>query len=173
MWIRRNAPPREPPRVKIEEYADVVELVDSLDLGAVTLGKYLNSHCIIKGIKSMSRYKIYDADNNFVGEIIEDAKESASETITSGEVNWAGILGLVLLVALLWVLSLVWKALWPVIVFLCRLLWWTVRAIAFIAWWVVQEALYAFWWLVRLPFLIIFHKEAPKWWFPELIFPEW
>ena len=34
MWIRRNAPPREPPRVKIEEYADVVELVDSLDLGS-------------------------------------------------------------------------------------------------------------------------------------------
>ena len=41
-WIRRNAPPRVPPRVKIrgtKEYADVVELVDSLDLGAVTLGK--------------------------------------------------------------------------------------------------------------------------------------
>ena len=36
MWIRRKAPPRVPPRVKIEEYADVVELVDSLDLGAVT-----------------------------------------------------------------------------------------------------------------------------------------
>ena len=36
MWIRRNAPPRVPPRVKIEAYADVVELVDSLDLGAVT-----------------------------------------------------------------------------------------------------------------------------------------
>ena len=33
-WIRRNAPPRVPPRVKIEEYADVVELVDSLDLGS-------------------------------------------------------------------------------------------------------------------------------------------
>ena len=26
MWVRRNAPPRVPPRVKIEEYADVVEL---------------------------------------------------------------------------------------------------------------------------------------------------
>ena len=34
LWIRRNAPPRVPPRVKIEEYADVVELVDSLDLGS-------------------------------------------------------------------------------------------------------------------------------------------
>ena len=33
-WIRRNAPPRIPLRVKIEEYADVVELVDSLDLGS-------------------------------------------------------------------------------------------------------------------------------------------
>ena len=47
MWIRRNAPPRVPPRVKIEEYADVVELVDSLDLGAVTLVKVFSSrsHC--------------------------------------------------------------------------------------------------------------------------------
>ena len=34
MWIRLYAPPRVPPRVKIEEYADVVELVDSLDLGS-------------------------------------------------------------------------------------------------------------------------------------------
>ena len=34
LWIRRNAPPRVPPRVKIEVYADVVELVDSLDLGS-------------------------------------------------------------------------------------------------------------------------------------------
>ena len=36
-WIRRNAPPRMPLRVKIrgtKEYAGVVELVDSLDLGS-------------------------------------------------------------------------------------------------------------------------------------------
>ena len=39
LWIRRYAPPRIPLRVKIrgtKEYADVVELVDSLDLGDVT-----------------------------------------------------------------------------------------------------------------------------------------
>ena len=37
MWIRRNAPPRVPPRVKIRgtiKSAGVVELVDSLDLGS-------------------------------------------------------------------------------------------------------------------------------------------
>ena len=39
MWIKQNAPPRVPPRVKIrgaKEYAGMVELVDSVDLGAVT-----------------------------------------------------------------------------------------------------------------------------------------
>ena len=36
-WIRRNAPPRAPPRVKIEEYADVVELVDARLTADVTL----------------------------------------------------------------------------------------------------------------------------------------
>ena len=37
MWIRLGAPPRIPLRVKergTKEYADVVELVDSLDLGS-------------------------------------------------------------------------------------------------------------------------------------------
>ena len=37
MWIKRNAPPRIPLRVKIrgtKEYAGVVELVDSVDLGS-------------------------------------------------------------------------------------------------------------------------------------------
>ena len=41
-WIRQNAPPRIPLRVKIrgtKEYAGVVELVDSVDLGDVTSGK--------------------------------------------------------------------------------------------------------------------------------------
>ena len=41
-WIRQNAPPRIPLRVKIrgtKEYAGMVELVDSGDLGAVTSGK--------------------------------------------------------------------------------------------------------------------------------------
>ena len=36
-WIRRYAPPRVPPRVKIrgtKEYAGVVELADTLDLGS-------------------------------------------------------------------------------------------------------------------------------------------
>ena len=41
-WIRRNAPPRLPHRVKIRgttQYAGVVELADTYDLGAVTLVK--------------------------------------------------------------------------------------------------------------------------------------
>ena len=50
MWIEHCAPPRVPPRVKIEGikivnfqlsiiFAGVVELADTLDLGAVTSGK--------------------------------------------------------------------------------------------------------------------------------------
>lgn len=37
MWIKRNAPPRIPPRVKIRgksEYAGMAELADVLDLGS-------------------------------------------------------------------------------------------------------------------------------------------
>ena len=37
MWIKRNAPPRVSPRVKIrgtKEYAGVVELADTYDLGS-------------------------------------------------------------------------------------------------------------------------------------------
>ena len=36
-WIKQNAPPRVPPRAKmrgVTEYADVVEMVDSVDLGS-------------------------------------------------------------------------------------------------------------------------------------------
>ena len=47
-WIRQNAPPRIPLRVKIrgtKEYAGVVELVDSVDLGDVTLGKVFRFRC--------------------------------------------------------------------------------------------------------------------------------
>ena len=45
-WIRRYAPPRIPLRVKIrgtKEYAGMVELVDSGDLGTVTLEKVFYS----------------------------------------------------------------------------------------------------------------------------------
>ena len=48
MWVKRNAPPRIPLRVKIrgtKEYAGVVELADSLDLGAVTSVKVFLSRC--------------------------------------------------------------------------------------------------------------------------------
>ena len=42
LWVKQNAPPRIPLRVKmrgVTEYADVVEMVDSVDLGTVTLEK--------------------------------------------------------------------------------------------------------------------------------------
>ena len=46
MWVKRNAPPRVPPRVKIRgvtKYAGMAELADVLDLGAVTLEKVFYS----------------------------------------------------------------------------------------------------------------------------------
>ena len=45
-WIKRNAPPRIPLRVKIrgtKEYAGMVELADTLDLGAVTSVKVFST----------------------------------------------------------------------------------------------------------------------------------
>ena len=44
-WIRRNAPPRIPLRVKIEEYAGMVELVDSVDLGSTARACRFESCC--------------------------------------------------------------------------------------------------------------------------------
>ena len=48
MWIRRNAPPRIPLRVKIrgtKEYAGMVELVDSVDLGSTARACRFESCC--------------------------------------------------------------------------------------------------------------------------------
>ena len=48
--IRPSAPPRIPPRVKmrgVTEYADVVEMVDSVDLGTVTSEKVFYSTTLI------------------------------------------------------------------------------------------------------------------------------
>ena len=56
MWIKLRAPPRVPPRVKIRGFhfsADVVELVDSLDLGAVTLVKVFPSRCHWEPVRTL------------------------------------------------------------------------------------------------------------------------
>ena len=55
-WIKRNAPPRVPPRVKIRgtiEYAGVVELVDSVDLGDVTSVKVFPSRCHCEPVRTL------------------------------------------------------------------------------------------------------------------------
>ena len=44
-----NAPPRVPPRVKIEEYADVVELADTYDLGSYVV-RHAGSSPVIRTI---------------------------------------------------------------------------------------------------------------------------
>ena len=122
----------------------------------------------------MSKYKVYDEDGNFVGEFIEEAKESVSDSISSGDVNWAALLGLILLFVFLWILSIVWDfVIWPVLKFIGRLLLWLLTLAGLSAWWLLQEFIYLLWWLIRLPFMAILYKEAPEWWFPEWEFPEW
>lgn len=121
----------------------------------------------------MAKYKVYDENDNLIGEFIEDAKESVSDSLGSGEINWAAFLGLILLFVFLWILSLIWAILWPVIKFIGRLLWWLLKLIGLFAWWLLQEVAFALWWLVRLPFTTILYKETPEWWFPDWTFPEW
>ena len=56
LWIRRNAPPRVPPRVKIRgtnEYAGMVELVDSVDLGDVTSEKVFRFRCHCEPVRRL------------------------------------------------------------------------------------------------------------------------
>ena len=55
-WIRLGAPPRIPLRVKIrgaKEYAGVVELADSTDLGAVTSVKVFPPTVIAKPVRRL------------------------------------------------------------------------------------------------------------------------
>ena len=122
----------------------------------------------------MGKYNVYDEDGNFVGEFIEGAKESVGDTISSGDINWAALVGLSLLFVFLWILSLVWDyIIWPVIKFTGRLLWWLLKLAGLSAWWILHEFVYLLWWLVRLPFMAILYKEVPEWWLPNWEFPEW
>ena len=54
-WIKRNAPPRVPPRVKIrgtKEYAGVVELADTYDLGSYVV-RHAGSSPVARTISSV------------------------------------------------------------------------------------------------------------------------
>ena len=104
----------------------------------------------------MANYKVYDEFGNFVGDIIEDTRDSVSDSISGGNVNFAAALGLVLLLVFLWILWMVWKLLWPVIKFFLNLVWWLIKLV-----------LFGLWWLLRLPFTLIIFKEMPDWDFPE------
>ena len=56
MWIKQNAPPRVPPRVKIrdtKEYAGMLESVDWTDLGAVTSGKVFSARCHCEPVRRL------------------------------------------------------------------------------------------------------------------------
>ena len=96
------------------------------------------------------RLKVYDEDNNFVGEwigdFVEESKESVSESfdVSFGE----GCLALLILLAfkfpwliLVIILWLILKLMWFFIKLICRCIWW----------------------VVRLPFTLIFKKEFPVW----------
>ena len=61
-WIRLNAPPRIPLRVKIRgttKYADVVELVDSVDLGSSVFDVQVR-------VLSSAPYRVFITDLNVV-----------------------------------------------------------------------------------------------------------
>lgn len=141
----------------------------------------------------MSKFKVYDEDDNFVGEyvgeFIDDTKTNVSESFDSS--FGLGMFSLLCFVFFKfpWMLVVIvgyyiLKGIWTVSKFLGRCIWWLLKFVGFCLFWIsleaifiilwlLQEILYGIWRLLSLPFYLIFHKEAPDWWFPELLVPDW
>lgn len=130
----------------------------------------------------MAKLKIYDEDDNFLGEYVgdfiddmkDDVPDAFSESIGEGLVAFAAAL----IIKLPWLLLVVVAGfflmlLWKVVKFLLKCLAWICLMGLFCLWWLLQEILYGFLWLIRLPFSLAVDKEMPDWWVPDLLVPDW
>lgn len=130
----------------------------------------------------MSKFKIYDENDNFIGEYIGDFVEEAKDSVSdSFDVSFgSGLLTVLCVLAFKfpWLLLVIigWgilKLLWIVLKFVGRIAWWVLRFSAICLWWLLQEIVYGIWWLIRVPFTLALDKNVPYWWFPDFWFPQW
>ena len=107
----------------------------------------------------MARFKIYDEDDNFlgeyVGEFVEDAKDSVANSFA--ESTGAGLLSLVVLLVIKfpWLILVIiaWlllKAVWGIIKLVVILLWRTLQFAAPYLWIAIVAVFRSFWWLLGL-----------------------
>ena len=123
----------------------------------------------------MAKFKIYDEDDNFIGEYVGEFVEDAKDTVTESFEDSAGA-GLFAIVILLvikfpWMILVIlgWlllKAIWIVVKAVAWLLWEVLKVVLRSLWWLLGLFCLSIWWLIRLPFTWLFHKELPDWWFP-------
>lgn len=130
----------------------------------------------------MSKFKIYDENDNFIGEYIGDFVEEAKDSVSdSFDVSFGSGLFAVLCVLAFkfpWLILVIigWgilKLLWIVLKFVGRIVWWILRFSAMCIWWLLQEIAYGIWWLIRVPLTLAFDKNVPYWWFPDFWVPKW
>lgn len=130
----------------------------------------------------MSKFKIYDEDNNFIGEYIGDFVEDTRDSVSdSFDVSFGtGLLTILCILAFRfpWLIIVIigWgilKLVWIVLKFVGRNVWWILRFSTICLWWFLQEVAYGIWWLIRVPFTLGFDRDVPLWWFPKFHFPKW
>jgi hypothetical protein len=143
---------------------------DSLDLGAVTLVKAFS---LSRGNGQMAKFKIYDDNDNFigeyVGELVDEAKDKVSGTSEGGiGLGWliCLIIGGFVLYYLYVALKFICRILWISIKFIAKWLWAFVKWLLPMLWFLFIVLCVSLWWLVRLPFTWFIRKEIPEWWMP-------
>ena len=123
----------------------------------------------------MAKFKIYDENDNFIGEYVGDFVANSFDTVTEsfGESAGAGLFAIVILLVIKfpWLIivilgGLLLKAIWLVIKLFAWLFWAAAKVILRSLWWALGMICLSMWWLLRLPFTWLFHKEFPDWWFP-------
>ena len=130
----------------------------------------------------MSSFKIYDENDNFIGEYVGEFFENAKDTVSDsfGTSIGAGFLAILLVLSIKfpWLIIVIigWgilKLLGIVLKFLSRVLWWVFRTVVLALWWIVQTAAIGIWWIIRFPILFGIYREMPDWWFPKWWWPSW
>ena len=130
----------------------------------------------------MSKFKIYNENNDFIGEYIGDFVEDTKDTVSDSfdESLGSGCLAILAVFAykfpwLIFVVIgwLILKLLWISLKFVSRVSWWGLKATALALWWLSQEVVYGIWWIIRVPIALILNMNIPEWWFPDWRFPEW
>ena len=140
------------------------------------------------------KFKLYDDDENFIGEyvgdFIEDAKDDIQDTSSSG--SFLEIIATLMMIAVIkfpWLLCLLvlyglFKIIWKLIKLFGILCFHLSKPIIAVGWWLIQALFSAavfivsllacvIFFIIQLPFTYAFYKEMPEMHEPFFIIPEW